>query len=202
MAGTNALNEEEIGKKLDEIDQKLRYGNLEEAVAISRPLYAAASANPAVQMVMSNLSEIVNRANEVLAQLDDCHEKLNWEQIQGCKREIDVLYCNHKIKRVVFLKIAGRIERYNQITAEALDMTLANNWTKAEERVREAETMDRNGMRCRKLRMFYDQFKEMCSGKKTLNYDSQQTLRELFRKYDLYRFSEDSPVYVTWRIDK
>ena len=202
MAGTNALNEEEIGKKLDEIDQKLRYGNLEEAVAISRPLYAAASANPAVQMVMNNLSEIEQRVNEALAQLDDCHEKLNWEQIHNRTREIEILYCNHKVKTVVYLKIAGQIERYNQVIADVLDMTLTNNWTKAEERVREAEKMDPDGMRSRKLRAFHEEFKMVCTGKRSLDYGCQQALRELFKKFDHYRFSGDSPVFVNWRMDK
>ena len=202
MAGMNALNEHEIGMKLEEIDQKIKHGRIDEAIALSRPLYAKASADLAVQMVMKNLSEITQRANDVLAQLDDCHGKLNWEQIHSYKREIEILHCNHKLKNVIFVKIADLIERYNQITADALDTALENKWSKAEERVRDAEMMDPNGMRSRRLRAFCDGFKKWCSAKGLSDHDCRQALRLWCTKFGYYRFSQKSPVYVTWPINR
>ncbi|RKY10549.1 MAG: hypothetical protein DRP56_00705 [Planctomycetota bacterium] len=196
MAGTKTLSKEQVNEQLDDIDQKIKYGHIEDAAAIGCKLYAAASADPAVQMVMSNLSEIQQRANDVISQLDDCHGNLNWEQVSNCMREIEVLCCNHKVKKVVFLKIAGLAERFNHITAEALDFTMANSWFKAGERVKEAEAMDPDGIRSRKLRLFYENFKDICESKKTLDYSSQQCLRELFKQFDQYRFSDKSPVFV------
>lgn len=200
MAGTKTLTKEQVNEQLDEIDKKIRYGDIEDAAAIGRKLYAAASSDPAVQIVMNNLSEIEQRANNVISQLDGCYGKLNWEQIYNCKSEIEVLCCNHKVKKVVFLKIAGLIERFNHIVVDALDMTLSNNWSKAEERLQEAEMMDPDGLRSRRLRLFCDEFKGVCTSKKALDCDCQQGLRKLFNQYDQYRFTKESPVLINWRM--
>lgn len=200
MAGTKTLNKEQINETLGQIEQKIQYGKIDEAFVAGQKLYAAASAEPAVQMMMNNLSEIQQRINDAMTLLDNCYGKLNWEQIYNYKREIDLLSSDHKVKKVIFLKITGFIVRFNHICAEALDLIMANMWSKAEAMIKEAEIMDPGGIRSRKLRLFCDDFKEVCASNKTLDYNCQQRLRELFYRFDNYRFSKESPVFVNWKM--
>ena len=203
MADTATLSKKQINEQLAEIDRKLEYKHFETALTLGRELYAKASSDPSVQLTMKNLDEINQRIDTVLTCLDESFKKYNWDQIYSYIKEIKILDSDSRVKRVIFLKIKSNLEQYNSITAESLDQIMFNDWPEADKRIKELEKMDPKGSRSKQIRAFYEIFK-CCIGmaSKDLDYKIQQELKRLFERYEYYRRSDKSPVFVLWNIDK
>ena len=199
MANTATISKDKINERLDEINDKIRYGYIDEAITMTRELYAEASSDPSVQSVMSNLDQVEQRAKQALNELDKSLEKYNWKEIYNLAKEIKIMGCNDRIKQAIYLRVDSEIQRFNDIVSEALILTLHNKWDEANSMITDVEITDINGVRAKKLRSFFEQFKTVCTDKNVLSYDRQRELKELFNTFDDY-YSDRSPVKVLWSI--